>query len=82
MYDHLKLKPREEPGHTATCMCEHNQGILSNRKDILSCPQEGETEENEAWGMWELGPVSIYLHLNPFLLVDILGFFRICDVVR
>ena len=48
-----KLKPREEPGHTVTCMYEHNQGILSkiltiSRKDILGCPREGETEENEA----------------------------------
>ena len=40
----------------AACMYEQNQGILSktltiSRKDILGCPQEGETEQNEARGV-------------------------------
>ena len=40
------------------------------KRTFLAVPRERETEQDEAGSVWEPGPISTYLHLNPRLMAN------------
>ena len=46
------------------------KSLTMSRKNILGCSRERETEQDEAGSVWEPGPISTYLHLNPCLMAN------------
>ena len=66
----VSLKGKAMQINFITTMMWKGKSLTMSRKDILGSHRERKTEQDEAQSVWEPGPISTYLHLNPRLIAN------------